>query len=180
MRVGTRAGLLTVVMFGVAVTTAACESVANSDGQGNPATTAPRTTASLNDERGVVIQAYERFWQHHSSLRERPESTWDDVMAAVAVDPQLSRTLQGARFNRADGKTTYGEVTTRVSDVDINGDKATIIDCQDTSDTGLADAKTGEKETAGIERNPTRARMKRDPDDGKWKVAEITYPGGEC
>lgn len=67
----------------------------------------------------------------------------------------------------------------RITDVDIDGDEATVEDCQDTSETGQADAETGERKTVGVERAPTRARMERSG-AGEWKVAEVTHPDGEC
>lgn len=136
------------------------------------------TTPPADDERDSIVAAYERFWTASHQVPHQPESTWDDAMSEVAVDPQLELTLQGMLFQQESGRTSYGEVTSRVSNVEIDGDEAMVIDCQDASKSGQADIETGAKKTVGVERNPVETRMERH--DGSWKVAEISYPGGEC
>lgn len=140
----------------------------------------PATSDSTVSERDAVIASYEEFWQRHNRLRERPASSWRGELAEVAVNPQLKITLQGMRFNRANGITTYGAVRSRITKVIVDGNTATVSDCQDASRAGKADLETGEKKTVGVSRNPVRARLERVADGGEWKVAKITFPGGDC
>lgn len=135
-------------------------------------------SVSAQPERDAVVAAYDQFWDRMHTVPHDPESTWDDAMAEVAVNPQLKITLQGMRLAKERGVTSYGTVTSRITDVDIDGDEATVMDCQDASESGQADATSGEKKTVGVKRNPVEARLHRD--NGRWKVAEISYPGGEC
>lgn len=155
-----------------------------SDGAVVPTTSdvaAPSATShSEVSERDAVVAAYDEYWVQTHEVPHQPLSTWREGMAEVAVDPQLKTVLQGMRFARDDGITSYGSVTSRVSEVVVNGKVATVVDCQDASNSGKADLKTGEKRTVGVERNPVRARLERDPTDGTWKVAQITFPGGDC
>ncbi|TWE27527.1 hypothetical protein FHX69_0163 [Prauserella muralis] len=169
----------------VTVFVAGCEAASTVDEANNSATVAAPTTSALaapsgEDEHEAVVVAYDAFWARHTQIRDWPESTWDKELGEVAVDPQLTRTLQAMRFNRNSGITTYGSVTSRITEVEVDGDRATVTDCQDASRSGQADMKTGERKTVGVPRNPVTARMVRDAADGRWKVAEIRYPGGEC
>lgn len=140
----------------------------------------PATSAPAQSERDAVVASYEEFWDRHSRLRDRPASSWRGELAEVAVNPQLKITLQGMRFNRANGITTYGTVRPRITKVIVEGNTATVVDCQDASRAGKADLETGEKKTVGVPRNPVRARLERVTDSGEWKVAKITFPGGDC
>lgn len=159
-----------------------CDTAEDNGGSGgNPDLSAPPESNGMTSgegEREAIVAAYDEFWVRMHGVPHEPESTWDDAMDSVAVDPQLKITLQGMRLAKERGVTSYGEVTSRISDVDIDGDEATVVDCQDASESGQADAESGEKKNVGVERNPVEALMHRD--GSRWKVAEITYPGGEC
>lgn len=137
-------------------------------------------SSSAPDERQEVEQAYTQFWPRSLQVGQRPEETWRDGMAAVAVDPQLSTTLASMRQQKDAGITTYGEVTVRISSVEITGNSAKVVDCQDGSRAGQADASTGDKKTVGVPRMPVHAALVRDTADGQWKVSRVEFPGGEC
>ncbi len=101
-------------------------------------------------------------------------------MAALAADPQLSTALEAMRRNKEVGVKPYGDVTTRITGVDVQGDRATVTDCQDGSRSGQADAATGDRKTVGSPRIPIHAQMVRDAADGRWRVSQLAYPGGQC
>ncbi|NKQ51980.1 hypothetical protein HFP15_03685 [Amycolatopsis sp. K13G38] len=134
----------------------------------------------VQDERAAVEAAYTQFWPRSSQAPHKPEDTWQGTMALIAVDPQLSITLEAMHRNRAAGLTTYGEVVVRISSVEVAGNTATVVDCQDASRAGQADAGTGDPKTVGVSRMPVTAAMKRDPVSGQWKVAQLNFPGGAC
>lgn len=139
----------------------------------------PATSAPAHSERDAVIAAYEEFWVRLRYVEDKPLKEWQSYLGAVAVDPQLRISLQATRFQKMNGISLYGEVAHRITDVDIDDDTATVEDCQDASETGQANAETGDRETVGVRRAPTRARMERS-DTGEWKVAKVTHPDGGC
>lgn len=178
-----RGGLQTTLIAAVLITAlTSCDTDPDSGGRnGNPDLSAPSAssgTTSVETEREVIVADYEEFWVRLRYVEDKAESTWDRYLAEVAVDPQLKLSLQATRFQKQNGIALYGEVRSRISDVKVDGDKATIVDCQDASESGQADATTGKKKTVGVPRNPVRARLELDHD--QWKVAKITYPGGDC
>jgi hypothetical protein len=152
----------------------------------SPPSTAPDTSqtrtdlpsAAPGDERAKVTASYERFWSTSWSLGAGPPEEWEPQLRLVAVDPQLIQLLEGYRLQRERKITLYGQVVPHVTSVEVGGDQARVRDCQDASQAGQADATTGQRKTVGVARTPVDARMVRV--NGAWKVAQITYPGGEC
>lgn len=166
---------------GVVVVLSICACTSGSDSVPPLPETAESATITTQQrsERDAVIDAYKEFWPQLTKASAQPEAEWPAVLAEVATDPQLSRSLAGIRQLRAQSRTIYGSVSERVSVVDVSGNKATLKDCQDASRSGQADATTGDPKTAGVERNPVTATLVRGADKG-WRVSEILYPGGTC
>ena len=146
-----------------------------------PEATQARTdvpSSGPGDNRAQVTAAYERFWSTTIPLASRPPEESEPQLQKVAVDPQLIQLAEGYRALRDRNLTLYGQVVPRVTAAEVTGDEARVTDCQDASQSGQADATTGQRKTVGVARTPVSARLVRD--GGEWKVARITYPGGDC
>lgn len=135
---------------------------------------------SRHEQENAVKTAYTQFWPRSLAIPNSPPKTWRNALAEIAVDPQLTTTLEAMRRNKQAGVKPYGEVTTRISSVDVHGDRSTVIDCQDGSRSGQADAATGDRKTVGTKSIPIHAELRRDSADGRWKVSRLEYPGGQC
>lgn len=147
-----------------------------------PNTTVPTEsqTATPVSDRDAIEAAYTRFTSLSSDLdRQYPQEQWRQVFGEVATDPALTTVLANITAQREGGVTTYGELIPHVSDVSIDGDQATLRDCQDGSHAGQADAATGERRTVGVEHAPVVAELVRG-EDGMWRVSHVEYIGGEC
>ncbi|WP_143086496.1 hypothetical protein [Amycolatopsis saalfeldensis] len=144
----------------------------------SPVPSAPNPSGQ--DQKQAVEAAYTQFWPRSLAIPGTPESAWRNAMAELAVDPQLSITLDAMSRNKQAGVKPYGDVTTRISRVELDGDHATLNDCQDGSRSGQADAATGDRKTVGTSQIPIRAHLVRDVADGRWKVSQLEYPGGPC
>jgi hypothetical protein len=131
------------------------------------------------DPRSEITRAYVDFWTLGNAVIQEDPGTWRAKLDSVAVDPQLSRMLDNLGTLQSRSLTVYGATREHVANIDIAGDRATVQDCQDASGTGQADAKTGAHKTVGVPRSPVTARMQHGA-DGKWRVAEVSYPGGTC
>ncbi len=138
----------------------------------------PRPLSCLG---AAVEAAYREFWAVGQTFdRDYPPGRWRQVLARVATDPILSRALSGARLQREHGVVLYGEVILRLRVVSVlPGGAARVADCQDTSRTGQADAKTGKRRTVGVPRTPVSASLVRGA-DGRWRVSDVKYIGGGC
>jgi hypothetical protein len=128
-----------------------------------------------------VETAYRRFWLIEAVFDSRyPQSRWASVLAQVAVDPILTRLVDGAVVQHRNGVRVYGQVLPRPTIPAVNGARSvTITDCQDDSHTGQADAVTGEPRSVGIARTPVTAKLVRSA-DGAWRVSDVRYTGGRC
>lgn len=145
-----------------------------------PAQSSASASASAPGQQAAITSAYNNFWFRLSHADEKPEDTWHDALAAVAVDPQLSDTLKAMHQQKQTGVTVYGDVTARISSIVVHGDTAKLVDCQDASRSGQADVRSGDHKTVGVSRNPVNASLQRDRSDDQWKVARIAFPGGTC
>ena len=133
------------------------------------------------DQRAAVEAAYREFWRVGQSFdRDYPQPQWRGVLSRVAADPVLSRALSGARLQRQNGTVLYGQVVLRPRVVSVGPQgRARVSDCQDTSRTGQADAKSGKHRTVGVPRSPVNATLVRGV-DGHWRVSDVEYTGGWC
>jgi hypothetical protein len=170
------------------VAIAGCHGSSDTAGQPAPATVsssapAPVTPTGRSEtaDRAAVEAAYRRFWQLSRTFDQRyPPRRWRQVLAAVAVDPELGLILANAELQRRNGILLYGQVIPRPAVAPVHGgDRATVLDCEDASHAGQADARTGQRKTVGVARNPVVAVLLRGR-DGAWRVSSVRFPGGRC
>jgi hypothetical protein len=139
--------------------------------------TVPRTPAGTDKAR--VLAVYSRFWQVASTVDAQPRARWRPLLAAVTGEPLLSSLLAGYEGQAAAGQRQYGEPVLQPTVVALTADRASILDCQDASRTGLSDVDTGLPETVGQPRTPASAVLTRGG-DGTWRVVQARYLEGQC
>ena len=147
--------------------------------------TSTSTTVDAAAKEAKDRQDAEIVWRKFDTLlttmQSMPADQVTPALAAVAVDPALSRIeAQNTQF-RAEGKIGYGTDIIYVSwPKPINGaDTAVLNDCQDGSQSGMKDAKTGNKLTVGTPNTPIEVTLTRTAQG--WKVAQANLiAGGTC
>jgi hypothetical protein len=151
-----------------------------------PAATLTSASAAGSPSRSTTADpagaeaAYRAFWPVLTTFAREPEARWRSVLGRVAAEPQVGLTIALTLEQRRNGITVYGRPTPRAPKVTIGaGGQATVQDCADFSRTGQADARTGQRRTVGIARNPVLVTL-RQGEDGRWRVVEVRYPGGRC
>lgn len=174
-----------VVMALLAAVVAACDS-ADSSGVPPPtpsafASTTPSAsgTSAAQAERAAVEAAYRRFWAVSWEVDKQPASRWRPVLSTVSVDPLLTRLYAGTKAQQQAGIRLYGQVLPRPVVGRVTGGRANVRDCQDASQAGQADARTGARKTIGVARTPVSASLMRGA-DGAWRVSDVRYTGGTC
>ena len=92
----------------------------------------------------------------------------------VAVDPQLTRLRSAYQTLTSRGEAGYGQPIIAVAWREpINGaNTATLYDCQDGSQAGYLDKKTGNKLTVGTPDTPMTVSLQRTPQG--WRVSSFT------
>lgn len=142
-------------------------------------TTTPSSTitASLDAaaQEAKDRQDAELVWRKFNGLlitmASLPADQAEQAFQQVAVDPQLTRLRNGYAVLKAKNERGYGQVISFISWREpINGhNSATLNDCQDGSQAGYLDAKTGNKLTVGTPDTPAKATLQRTPHG--WRVA---------
>jgi len=140
----------------------------------------PPTVGSSTENRAesVVLDQYRTFFRElprASRLGKEPQTAW---LRRYLTKPALSKVAGTLAAQRAYGKILYGQAVLRPSSIAVHDSTATVRDCQDTSASGVQDAKTGRKETKGLPRTLVITTLK--AIDGTWKISSIEYQGPKC
>ena len=102
------------------------------------------------------------------------------MLAPYAIDPELKSLLRGMATADRKGQAFYGEDKPRPRLLRMSAQKgvAVVDDCQDSSHSGLANRKTGQRLTVGVKRNHVVVTMHFT--DGLWRVAFVSYSKTKC
>lgn len=193
----TRTATLTIVAAALAAALAGC----NTSAGAGPITSATKTpTSSLTPPSATAStsttvdpaakesqdrQAAELVWRKFNglitTLETLPAGQVEAAIAAVAVDPAATRMRnENAKF-RSEHKAGYGEAIVYVAWPQPIDGKATAVlsDCQDGTQAGFLDTKTGSRLTVGTPNTPLRGTLQRTPDG--WKVSNLeVLEGTSC
>lgn len=151
----------------------------------NPTATATSTTLDAAAKEKADRAAAETVWRKFVSLigtvESLPAAEVDAAISSVAVDPTASRMrAENAQF-RGQGRAGYGRAISFITwPQPIGGlDTAVLNDCQDESQAGYLDVKSGNKLTVGTINTPYRGTLQRTADG--WRVAkEELVQGATC
>jgi hypothetical protein len=165
-----------VVMAGVA----ACSSDGGVDTEEpvSAGATASATPTGASDE-SAILAAYREFFARQTEISMAAKEQRRMLLEPFTTDPALERVLRGMFAAEELGEVGYGEpvVSPRVQSMD--GDVATVTDCQDTSKFGRKKVSDGELTTRGVKAAKVVATMTRGA-DGAWRVSKVDYPEGRC
>jgi PBP1b-binding outer membrane lipoprotein LpoB len=142
-------------------------------------TTAPTTTTTAVDEReAAVLAAYRAFWDDMIAVGAtadwRSPRIDDHATGQVLLDAQATYRSLNRR-----GLVARGTVKVRAKVLSIKGNKATVYDCNSTSNFLAYDAATGElrDESSGKSNGMTVTLVRT---NGVWKVAKAVTEVGKC
>jgi len=151
------------------------------------ATPAPTTTTSLDPgaqetkDRQDAELAWRKFNVLVNTVESLPADQVEAAIDAVAVDPTATRLRsENAQF-RAEHKAGYGQDISYITwpKAIVGADTAVLSDCQDGSQAGVLDVRTGNKLTVGTPNTSTRGTLQRTSTG--WKVATVEIlEGATC
>ncbi len=136
----------------------------------------PSGHSSPGGPQDAVRHAYDGFWRNSWHLQTWPVEQRPAAIRQVADGPLADQIVERTHHDQRSGARLWGQVTPHVRDVQLDGERAVVTGCQDTSAAGRLEA-SGAK-TAGVPRNPVTARLDRTSDG--WRVTAVAYPGGAC
>ena len=152
-----------------------------------PATPTASTSTTVDpaakeaQDRQVAELVWRRFNGLITTLETLPANQVEVAIAAVAVDPAATRMRnENAKFRR-EHKAGYGQAIVYVAwPQPINGRATAVLsDCQDGTQAGFLDTKTGSRLTVGTPNTPLRGTLQRTPDG--WKVSNLeVLEGTSC
>lgn len=147
----------------------------------SPAATPPASaSAAPADDSAAILAQYRAFFDSLTPLSMTEPVARAAAMKRLAVDPALARVLGGMASSEQVGEVGYGTPVLRPKIDKIEGDTATILDCQDTSGNGRLAKATGKVVTVGRKNDYAQVTVQRGP-DGVWRVATVAYAAaGSC
>lgn len=128
----------------------------------------------------AVLRQYDAFW---GALPPASAATTDtsrlDALFATTTTPELSQLVEMLGKQRTAGKVLYGRDVLHPVVTSVANGLARVTDCQDSSQSGVMDLKSGRRLTVGVSRNPVDATLLMR--GGVWKVSVVHYrPGDTC
>ncbi|MBO2460333.1 hypothetical protein [Actinomadura violacea] len=138
-----------------------------------PSSTGSRTslTSSSEADKKAAESAYRNFVVMLDRAAALPDDSREQQLAAVMVDPQLSRVLKRVTEMKKQHLVTYGYVISHVTSVELTEAGATVLDCQDSRNAGVINTVTHKKVNRGIKDDNTKAMLIK-ASDGKWRVTK--------
>lgn len=141
-----------------------------------PGNSLPSSPAS---ESEAVTRSYTDFIALLDRADSLPDYSRGQRLSALMAEPQLSRVLKRIEQLKNDHLTSYGQVIVHVKSIQLDGDEATLRDCQDSSSAGLENTDTHKKVSRGVKKGNTKALMVKGP-DGNWRVSKYIVLGEGC
>jgi hypothetical protein len=142
------------------------------------ATTAVTTTSAADEREAAVLAAYRAFWDDMvavgATANWRSPRIDDHATGQALLDAQATYRSLNRR-----GLVARGTVKVRAKVLSIKGNKATVYDCNSTSNFLAYDAATGElrDESSGQSNGMTVTLVHT---NGVWKVAKEVTEVGKC
>jgi hypothetical protein len=140
-------------------------------------TATPAATAPSDQE--AILAAYREFFARQAEISAAPKDQRSALLAPFTVDPALDRVLRGMYAAEGFGEVGYGAPVVNPTVTKIDGDTATVNDCQDTRGAGTKKLSTGKVASHGVKAAKVVATAKRGA-DGAWRLSFIDYPNQPC
>lgn len=131
--------------------------------------------------RDTVVRTYTTYWVVGSEASKVTLTAARQMLEPFAAGDYLKQVVAGIRDLQSHGRETWGHVTVHITNVHLEGQSARIIDCQDASQAGLADARTHQliSGTTGKARTHVQADLVRGADT-QWRVVQLIVLESAC
>lgn len=143
------------------------------------AVTSSPTPSPTTSETDAIVAAYREFFARQTEISAAPKEQRRSLLEPFTVDPALNRVLRGMFAAEDIGEVGYGTPVLAPSVEKIDGDSATVTDCQDTSESGRKKLDGGKITTRGVKNAKAVVTLKRGP-EGRWRVSTVAYPDERC
>lgn len=124
-----------------------------------------------------IARTWSALWSQSWPVDQLPASQWRPALGQVASGPLVDQLVQRKTTDFARGMRLYGQIQPQITGIRVTDGQATVIDCQDDSHAGQADA-SGAPKTVGVAGTPVLGTLTRT--EAGWRVTHIDYSGGRC
>jgi hypothetical protein len=147
----------------------------------SPAAAPPSSTSRSSSTRHQIRTQYNGFWSSLPVASRAAPGRRRAILARYSADPELTSLLTGMATQDRKGEVIYGRNVThpRLHATSTTVGRATITDCQNASDTGVARLRPYVKLTVGVAHTSVVTTMHRGS-DGHWRVTFVSYPKRSC
>ena len=139
----------------------------------------PTAISSPTSDEAEILAAYREFFARQTESSLAPKEQRRVLLEPFTTDPALNRVLRGMFAADEIGEVGYGEPVVNPTVKEIDGDTATITDCQDTSMAGRKKRSNGKITTRGTGQARAEVTAERG-DDGRWRIATVDYQDDQC
>lgn len=159
---------------------AACSSGGGVDSESPVSASVTATsTPTANADEAAILAAYREFFARQTEISMASKEQRRVLLEPFTADPALERVLRGMFAADEIGEVGYGEPVVDPTVQSVDGDTATVADCQDTRKFGRKKVSDGKLTTRGIKAAKVVATMHRGA-DGAWRVSKVDYPEERC
>ncbi|MFI0448055.1 hypothetical protein [Actinomadura sp. 6N118] len=149
-------------------------------GSATPTSSAPASSPATPEE--AIRAAYTAFWPNGRQALTGAFEQIEPTLARYATGDYLKFQVKNARMAKANGREPWGSgPVLHIGKIEIVGSAATLKDCQDARQAGLADASTKKliPNTRGGPKQGFRAELQRGS-DGQWRLSGLKPDRSAC
>ncbi|MGQ0842982.1 MAG: hypothetical protein ACT4QF_02490 [Sporichthyaceae bacterium] len=136
-------------------------------------------TPTPADEQAAILAQYREFFARQAEISLAPKEQRKAMLEPFTTNPALQRVLGGMFAAEEFGEVGYGAPVVDPTVQSIEGDTATVHDCQDGRGAGRKKRDTGKITTRGMDDTKVVATLKRG-EDGLWRMATVEFPEEPC
>jgi predicted small lipoprotein YifL len=151
---------------------------------------APAATASSSgapaSAKQAVIDAYLAFWPESSQAEKTGNATKARaILAPYVVSAYISYMISGMQSAWAEGEVSWGTTVEHIQSVTVatlnSGERTAVVrDCQNDSDSGLANARTGALVAGTLGSAEQELYTSMGLVNGHWLIEQVTFVGDTC
>jgi len=144
-----------------------------------PVTSTSTPTSTADALERELVRVYRGYLDSIPAAEDATGKERQRILKQWMTDPLLTRVLDNMAAAQAAGRRAYGKTPFKVDDVMSASTTATLTICQDGSNSGVQDARTGKRINRGLPNTPYVIKY-RQIGDQSWRMTDIASPPGEC
>jgi predicted small lipoprotein YifL len=154
--------------------------------QSSAPTAAATTSAAPTSAKQAVIDAYMAFWPASSQAEKTDNaSKAQEILAPYVASTYISYMISGMQSAWSKDEVSWGASVEHIQSVVVatlnSGEQTAVVrDCQDDSNSGLANAQTGDLVPGTLGSAEQELYTSMGLMNGHWLIEQVTFVGDTC